>query len=394
MEASVEIASTVKARTLAIALVMPPGALRDATLFALRGLNAKVGYDHENPSNWAGLTTAIEQSGIDVLLFDLVSLAEPDLARSIAEIKARMPYLKVIAVYPYDDSGKILMAMRAGASEFVHSPMGPALSAAFERMPQVRVPSPAPERRGRVIGFVSAKGGCGATTAACHVAVELKRRTGKEILLAEFDMSPGPLNFLMKTHSEYSLSDALNNITRLDGNFWAALPALSRSGVKVLPASTLLPGDCEVEKLQRVVRFLRTQHDWSVLDFGRGVNPLLAAAAEELDELFVITTIDIPSLHMAKSMLQALPGAFERVPVRLVLNRAQKAIEVSVDEIQKIFSRPVHATLPDDFEALYAAYANGTLLGPDSVLGASFAQLATHLTGETVKPKAKKFLFW
>jgi Flp pilus assembly CpaE family ATPase len=131
-----------------------------------------------------------------------------------------------------------------------------------------------------------------------------------------------------------------------------------------------------------------------VIDFGRGMNSLLTSAAEELDELFVITTIDIPSLHMAKAMLRTLPGAFERVPVRLVLNRTQKALEVSTDEIQKIFGRPVDATLPDDFATLYAAHANGTLLRPDTPLGACFARLAMQLTGEKPKPVRKKFLFW
>jgi pilus assembly protein CpaE len=396
METLVEsTAAPLKARATSVAMVMPPGTLRDATLYALRELNAKVACDHENPSNWAGLANTIEQSAIEVLLFDLVALSEADLTRSITEIKARNPHLKIIAAYPYDDPGKILMAMRAGANEFVHSPMGPALAAAFERIPELRPTLPAPERRGKIIGFVSAKGGCGATTAACHVAVELKRRTGKEVLIAEFDTCPGPLNFLMKTQGEYSLSDALDNITRLDANFWAAVIAPSRSGVKVLPAPTrMLPGDSEVDRVERVVRFMRTQHDWSVLDFGRGVNPLLAAAAEQLDELFVITTIDIPSLHMAKSMLRSLPGAFERVPVRLILNRTQKSVEVSVDEIQKIFSRPVHATLPEDFETLYAAYSSGTLVRPDSMLGACFTRMAMQLSGETVKPNRKKFLFW
>ena len=199
----------------------------------------------------------------------------------------------------------------------------------------------------------------------------------------------------MKTQGQYSLSDALDNITRLDGNFWSALIAPSRTGVGVLSApARLLPGDCEPERVQRVIRFMRTQHDWCVLDFGRGVNPLLSAAAEELDELFVITTIDIPSLHMAKSMLRTLPGAFERVPVRLVLNRTQKALEVSIEEIQKIFSRLVHATIPDDFATLYAAYANGTLVRPDSTLGACFGQIARQLTGAAIKPKSKKFVFW
>jgi pilus assembly protein CpaE len=378
-----------------VALVMPRGALRDATLYALSELNAQVAYDHENVSNWAGLDTVLEQAGIDVLLFDLTCLPEPELTRTITEIKARTPHVKVIAAYPYDDSARILMAMRAGVNDFVHSQIAPALAAALRRMPQVRVPAPAPQRRGKVIGFVSAKGGCGATTVACHVAVDLRRRTGKEVLLAEFDSVAGPLNFLMKTQGQYSLGDALDNISRLDASFWPALIAPSASGVSVLPApNKLMPGDCEVDRVLRVVRFMRTQHDWCVLDFGRGVNPLLAAAAEELDELFVITTIDIPSLHMAKSMLRALPVALERVPLRLVLNRTQKALEVSVDEIQRIFGRPVYATIPDDFETLYMAYSSGALLRPDTRLGACFTRMAMQLTGETVKLKSKKFFLW
>jgi pilus assembly protein CpaE len=191
------------------------------------------------------------------------------------------------------------------------------------------------------------------------------------------------------------VGDAFDSSARLDANLWSALVARSSTGVYVLPApAKLLPGDCQAERVQQVIRFMRTQHDWVVLDFGRGVNPLLAALAEELDELFLITTIDIPSLHMAKSMLRTLPGTFENVPVRLVLNRTQKALEVSLDEIQNIFGRPVHACLPDDFTSLYMAYANGTLLGSDGALGKGFARMAMQIAGEKPAPPARRFRFW
>ncbi|HEY3838918.1 MAG TPA: hypothetical protein VGL72_20230 [Bryobacteraceae bacterium] len=393
METLTPISTAVKHRTTALA--MPAGALRDATLFALHELMSTVAFELEDVSNWTGLCGAMEQARVEVLVFDLASVTEPQLTRSIAHVKARMPQVRIIAAYPYDDPARILMAMRAGAHEFIHSPIGPALEAAFARIPEVQPAAQIAERRGKVVGFVSAKGGCGATTVACHVAAELRRRTGKEILLAELDVSPGPLSFLMKTQSQYSLNDAMDNLARLDANFWTALTVPGRMGVSVLPASSrIMAGDAENGRVQQVVRFMRTQHDWTVLDFGRGVNPLLAGAAEALDELFVITTIDIPSLHMAKSMLRSLPGAFERVPVHLVLNRTRKSVDVSVDEIQKIFGRPVHAVLPEDFEALYNAYANGGLLAPDSALGAAFSRMAMTLTGETVKNKARKFRFW
>ena len=385
--------ATVQTRTAALA--MPPGALRDATLAALGELNSTVAYDHEDACDWSGLPAALSEAAIEVLLFDVESVTEAELTRSLAGIKERLPLLRSIAIHPYDDPARILMAMRAGANEFIYSPIGPALEAAFARIPAPRSTQPERDRQEKVIGFVSAKGGCGATTAACHIAADLKLRTGKEVLLAELDVAPGPLAFLMKTHGQYTLNDALDNISRLDGNFWSALLAPSRTGVNVLQAPTrFMPGDGEPERIQRLIRFMRSHHDWSILDFGRGINPLLAAAAEGLDELFVITTVDLPSLHMAKSMLRSLPGAFERIPVRLLLNRTQKAVDVSVDEIQKIFGRPVHATLPDDFEALYAAYSSGGLLRPDTALGAAFSRIAMTLAGEAPKVKAKRFLLW
>src|SRR5271165_3293533 len=86
-----------------IALVLQPGALRDAILYALRELKTNVVHDHADPSNWSGLAAAIEQSGVQVLLFDLLSLEETALAKSIGEIRTRMPHLKIIAAYPYDD---------------------------------------------------------------------------------------------------------------------------------------------------------------------------------------------------------------------------------------------------------------------------------------------------
>jgi DNA-binding NarL/FixJ family response regulator len=58
---------------------------------------------------------------------------EPDLEGFIGEIRTRLPHLKIIAAYPYDDPARRLLAMRAGANEFIHSPVGPALAAVFKR---------------------------------------------------------------------------------------------------------------------------------------------------------------------------------------------------------------------------------------------------------------------
>ena len=94
--------------------------------------------------------------------------------------------------------------------------------------------------RGKMIGFLSAKGGCGATTLACHVASELQNVTQKNVLLADLDLTSGMVGFLMKTPSSYSILDAIKNLSRLDESLWKALVVEHRPGLSVMPAPASL----------------------------------------------------------------------------------------------------------------------------------------------------------
>ncbi len=73
----------------------------------------------------------------------------------------------------------------------------------------------APRAAGKAFGFISAKGGCGATTLVCHVAAELGRQNQK-VLLADLDLDAGMVAFITKTKAVYSILDAVNNLHRLD----------------------------------------------------------------------------------------------------------------------------------------------------------------------------------
>ena len=76
-------------------------------------------------------------------------------------------------------------------NEYLFPPLQETLRKALEKRSPERG-----RRRERVqgrrqgMGFVSAKGGCGATTLVCHVAVELGRQNQK-VLLADLDLDAG-----------------------------------------------------------------------------------------------------------------------------------------------------------------------------------------------------------
>ncbi len=375
-----------------VAVSIMPGPFREEVLSALTRLGISVIHEHRDAADWPGLLSSLERSTADILLYDMRGLSEASLAGSFAELRRRLPRVRIVALHPGDSSQTILAAMRSGANEFVHSPVVDTLGPAMERIVRIEMAAGAPERRGKVIGFISAKGGCGATTIACHVAAELKRQTRQEVLLADFDIRCGVVGFLLKVASQYSLFDAADNLSRLDANLWSALLATSKSGISVLPSPVRVAHpDLDRDEIDRVIQFMRTQHDWIILDLGRGPDPLALAAMEQIDDLVLVSALDVAAMHMAKVVIRSLPSTEIKGRCHLVLNRTQKAIDVSRDEVEKIFGQPLFAAIPDDYAALYTAYAAGSLLSPDAKLSRHFASIASQFAGVQEKKPQKKF---
>ena len=81
----------------------------------------------------------------------------------------------LIALNDSADPESILAALRAGFHEYCFRLCTAASRRALERRSEERDQFREGSRKGRVVAFLSAKGGCGATTLACHTAVETCR---------------------------------------------------------------------------------------------------------------------------------------------------------------------------------------------------------------------------
>ncbi|MBV8864575.1 MAG: AAA family ATPase, partial [Acidobacteriaceae bacterium] len=241
-----------------------------------------------DPSDWKTVLARVSQDRPEVLLVELNAI-RTDITHAFRAVKKTAAHTKIIALHPTDDPQTILTALRAGVNEFVHPPYAETFAPALARVIESCKEEQTPERRGKVIGFLSAKGGCGATTLACHVAADLKRQTSKQVLLADLDFTSGMVGFHMKVASSYSIHDAISNLSRLDESLWKALVSEWKPGLDVIPN----PEDFSYEnapgrdELRQVIRFMRTQHDWILLDLGRSLNESVAALYGELDELLL-----------------------------------------------------------------------------------------------------------
>jgi len=296
------------------------------------------------------------------------------------------------------DSKMILNAMRSGAAEYLYPPFGGQVRAALERIGKERKSVSRPSRRaGNTIGFVSAKGGCGATTIACHTAIEFPQLSGGKVLIADLDFDSGMISFLLKSKSAYSICDAAQNIQRLDENYWRALVSNGfTSGLEMISA----PRPCDrnplrPEQLRTVLSFARTQYDWTLVDLGRSLNHFSLAALEEIDQLFLVTTLEVPALHHAKILVQTLQeSGYGRDRVHLLLNRAPKHFDVTLAELETMLGASVSATIPSDYESLNESYSEGKLLAPGANLRRHFQHLARKIAGVEEPKTKKKFVFF
>lgn len=304
----------------------------------------------------------------------------------IADLKQAEPRPTVVALHRAPSVEDVLAAMRAGANEFLQSPMADNLRAFMNRLQN----GFRRESQGKLVGFISAKGGCGSTTLACHAAVEIANRSAeqkKRALLMDFDFNAGLTRFIMKSQGDYSVSDAINNLAKLDVDYWRRLVCSRHSGLDVLSAPEEWSGRKPLNRdhIQHVLGFVRSHYDWAILDLGKGFGQVAETALAELNELYIITTPEIGALHMSQNVYYALERAgYSKNRIRLVLNRVPKGGAHVLSEIEKAIGLPVYASLRNDYEALMDCYSSGGLLPRHNKLTADIQVLASKIMDEAI----------
>lgn len=377
-------------RQISAGIIVGTRELEEALLTCLQELPVRVLFEiSEIPEDWAEFRERIERMRPDVVLLDITNLREP-MAHVIQQIRSARTQPAVCVLHKTKDPEAILAAFRAGATEFLFPPFDLSLKAALERIAHEK--EAAAESRshdGKVFGFVSAKGGCGATTIACHAALELAGRRCGKVLLADLDLESGLIGFLVKSNTPYSVADAAHNLSQLDESYWHGLIFTGIPDVDVLTAPPpATPGLISPDQVEPLISFARTLYDWIILDLGRNLNAYTLGILRDIDGLYVVTTYEIPALHQAKGLIQAvLHAGYPQEHLHLLMNRVPKHSEVTLDEIGKMLGFPVTETIPNDYGSLQEAYTEGRLVNPDGLLGKSFAHLVAHMAGLEEKKK-------
>ncbi len=301
----------------------------------------------------------------------------------------------LIALGATDQPDLILQAMQAGVTEYVGKPIDTdQLGGALERV--MRKTGRQAERRkttpGNMFMVFSAKGGTGSTTVAANLATELHRLSRKRTLLVDLDLELGESALVMGVEPKFSVVDLVRNFHRVDSRLLASYIERHETGVEILSAP-YQPADYEAvsaDRVRQVLQFLKQHFDYIVVDSPKTFTPATMGAFEEADQVYLVTTADIPSLRNLTRCVQ-LVKSFGRQRgddwIRLLVNRFDPNQVVTTAEIEKTLDMEVFWTLRNDYKAVMNSINTGRPAVSDSK--SAFAKdvraLASELTDTRIE---------
>ncbi|MDX2149301.1 MAG: AAA family ATPase [Bryobacteraceae bacterium] len=337
------------------------------------------------------LDIRLRQLKPDVLLLDLASDLETACSL-IGFVTSFRPPIHVIGLHRENASDAIVRSLRAGATEFLYSPFDISTQReAIGRIRRLRQPEvEAPKDFGKVVVFSSTKPGSGSSTLATQTAHAIKRMTSKRVLLVDFDLMGGTISFSLKLSHAYSVQDALQHSEHLDPALWAAL-VVNSAGVDILPAPETPSSDVvEHSRLHDVLEYARMLYDWVLIDLPVVFHRSSLMALTESDRAFLVSTSELPSLHLARRAVQMLLQlGFAKDRFQVVINRASRSDGIGSSDIEKLFNCTVHAMLPNDYFSLHRVVTLGETLSDECELGRAVQGLAGQLTGLSLGDKRR-----
>jgi Flp pilus assembly CpaE family ATPase len=344
--------------------------------------------DIEFVLNWTDSLSAglarLARGGVDVILLDL-GLPDSQGLETFVTAKTNSSGVPIVILSGGDTESLAVQMVQRGAQDYIikctcnSELLATALQFAVVRSTAKASSEVASDQR-TMIGVMGAKGGVGATTFACNLAIELRRQTDQSTLLADLDLNAGLVSFLMNTDAKYSILDAAANIHRLDLSFWGGIVARGPGGVDIARSPNLFGfADSDAPRIQNVLTTIRAFYRWTVLDLGR-MTSLSLSLLDNVAEIYLVTMANVPALYEAKRTIAALmKTGLEAHRLRLIVNQVRSTPEFTGNELGQLFGIPIYAKLPEAAHELHEACTQRKLLGGNSDYRADVARLARKI---------------
>lgn len=335
----------------------------------------------------ARLTTLPDEAVPDVLVVDQPRADEGELDQ-LERLGQLFPGMSFIVLSGDLSQQFLLQAMRAGVREVLPAmPEAAVLGQALDRIADKLGQQGA--SAGRVLAFISCKGGSGSTFLATNLAYALSA-AGKRVALIDMNLQFGDASlFVSDTKPLATLSDVANQIHRLDPSFLASsmVAVTPNYGILAAPADPAQASDVKPEHIDAIVKLARRQYDFVVLDVGRSLDPVSIRALDHADTVYPVLQMTLPYIRDGKRLLTVFRNLdYGKDKIELIVNRHDKNSDIRLRDLEEAFDTITLRTVPNHYDAAAKSVNQGvpvTRLVPDSPLSAALQAMAADLGGTT-----------
>jgi len=304
------------------------------------------------------------------------------------------PTTKVIVVGRVNDVELYRELMRRGASEYLVAPLNPlhlieVISGLYLD------PDAAPI--GRVITFVGARGGTGASSLSHNVGWCIAEELAINTTIVDFDLPFGTTGLDFNDEPAQGVADALSAPERLDDVLLDRLLVKRGDHLSIFATSALIDReyDSGADAFESVLEAVRASTPCVIVDLPHLWTPWVKQTMIASDENVIVATPDLASLRNAKNLVELLRQARPNdTPPRLVLNQVgvAKRPEIPVKDFAETIG--IEPSLVLNFEPTLFGQAanNGQMineLASKSPTAAGIRRLAEICTGRVPQAQAK-----
>ncbi|HUG80604.1 MAG TPA: hypothetical protein VML01_03000 [Bryobacterales bacterium] len=371
--------------TFRVILIAPDAQLAERLREALGsdGANADATLVNVYPSE--GQLKQIVDSKPDPVTAFIVSLADQERALSlIRSLRSTYSDSLAVAASVSSSADTILAAMRAGASEFLVPPFEVAhLKNTLEKQKKAITGAAAgPVVNGRLMCFLPAQGGNGASTLATHLSAAIASIVRKQVLLIDYDFHCGTVAFRLRLKPDFTFADAVERIADID-ELWERLTSKG-GGVDVLsapPTGAIIPGEA-FRHVAAIFTSARRTYPYVLVDFPSALHASCRDVLGLANSVYLISTPEVVSLHLARRRVNELIHlGLSNSDIHLILNRVGSKKTLNVDDVAEVVGIPVFSSLPNDYGAVSDASLKGGLIPNDTRLGREITNLAVRIVG-------------
>src|SRR5450830_1663928 len=328
----------------------------------------------------SGLRDAVERmlpEAPELVIVDASGLdaEEADLLERLAR---QYPLAVLMLLTRGQQQDVLIRAMRAGMREVLQLPL--VHKAFHEAMDRVDIQAGVTQMRdGKVLAFISCKGGSGATFLSTNFSYALASLAGCKVLLIDLHGQFGDATLYVSDQKPaMTLSDICAQIARMDGAFLASCLVHVTPNFGVLAAA-----DDPAHKVD-----MQPEHMDRILAVGRQIDALSLRALDNADAIYPVLQLALPDIRDGRRLLDIFRSlGYPGERLRLIVNRYEKGGRLRLADLEQALGAEVVHTVPNDYIAATDSVNQGIpllQLSRTSAVARSLAELVELVTARRV----------